>query len=169
MVDDILDLGRHYFIVQHDDRPPLAINKVGLPHVVLPILLSFLRFHAFQDGDPKMIWDSNSSRVEEPNVDEQEQAMGFHIGTTTVQRFFKGTHRRILRQVMDLICLTWIFVLCWVEQVQFTQSFLPTHLSFTLLHLHLGQLCWCKGEVIFGIYGIKDLWVMGKRFLMWRP
>jgi hypothetical protein len=42
----------------------------------------------------------------------------------------------------------------------------PPTLLLLLLHLHLGQLCWCKGGVILGIYGIKDLWVMGRRFLM---
>jgi hypothetical protein len=42
----------------------------------------------------------------------------------------------------------------------------PSTLPLLLLHLHLGQLCWCRG-VIFGIYGIKDLWVMERRFLMW--
>jgi len=29
---DILNLGQHSFVVQHDDRPPLAmVNRVGLP------------------------------------------------------------------------------------------------------------------------------------------
>jgi hypothetical protein len=37
---------------------------------MLPTLLSFPHFHAFWDGNPSMIWDANSSKMEEPNVDE---------------------------------------------------------------------------------------------------
>ncbi len=133
-MDDILDLRWHYFVIKHDDRPPLTIiNKVGLLHVVLPILLSFPCFHAFHDVAPNIIWDANSSRMEEPNVDEQERTMGFHTTTTTMQKLSKGTHKQILGQVMDIICLTWIFILCWAEQVRFALSFLPTHLYFTFV------------------------------------
>jgi hypothetical protein len=49
--------------------------------------------------------------MEKPNVDERERAMGFHIGTTTMQGIFKIACRRILGQVMDLNCFTWIFSL----------------------------------------------------------
>ncbi len=91
------------------------INKVGLLQVVLLILLSFPYFHAFHDVDPNIIWDANSSRMEKPNVDEQERTMGFHIATTTMQKLSKGTHRQILGQIMDIICFTWIFILCWAE------------------------------------------------------
>jgi hypothetical protein len=64
-----------------------------------------------------MIWDANSSKMEEPNANEQGRAMGFHIGTTIVQGISKGFRKWILGQVMDLTCFTWIFSLCWVEQV----------------------------------------------------
>jgi hypothetical protein len=43
----------------------------------------------------------------------------------------------------------------------------PPTLPLLLLHLHLGQLCWCKKGAILGIYEITNLWVMGRRFLMW--
>ncbi len=62
-----------------------------------------------------MIWDFHSSSMEEPNVNEREWAMGFHIGTTTMQGISEGAHRRILGQVMDFNCLTWIFSLVLVE------------------------------------------------------
>jgi hypothetical protein len=42
-----------------------------------------------------MIWDANSSKMEEPNVAKWEQSMGFHTSTTIVQGIFKGAHRRI--------------------------------------------------------------------------
>jgi len=47
-----------------------------------------------------MIWDSYSSNMEKPNVDEKERAMGFRTCTTTVQGIFKRTHKWILGQVM---------------------------------------------------------------------
>jgi hypothetical protein len=72
-VDDILDLGRHFSTVQHDDQPPLAmVNRVGLPWATLPTILSFPHSHAFWDDGPSMIWDANSSKMEEPNANEQK-------------------------------------------------------------------------------------------------
>jgi len=53
--------------------------------------------------------------MEKPNVDEKEKAMGFCIGTTIVQGIFEGACRQILGQVMDLNCLTWIFILVLAE------------------------------------------------------
>jgi len=50
----------------------------------------FLPFHAFQDGGPRMIWDSHSSHLEEPNVNEKEWAMGFHTNTTTTPDLLEG-------------------------------------------------------------------------------
>ncbi len=48
LMDDILDPKRHFNVVQHDDRPPLAIiNKVGLPWATLRTILKFSHFHAF--------------------------------------------------------------------------------------------------------------------------
>jgi hypothetical protein len=84
------------------------VNMVGIPHVTLPTLLNFPTFHAFKDGGLRMIWNFHSSNMEKSNVDEEEQAMGFRIGTTTMQGICKGTHKQILRQVMDFNCLTWI-------------------------------------------------------------
>jgi hypothetical protein len=108
------------------------VNKVGLPQVALPTFLSFPHSHAFRNGSPWMIWDSHSSSMEEPNVDEKEQAMGFHSNTTIVQGISERACRQILGQVMDLNYLTWIFSLVLVEQLRFGRSHPPTppHLSF---------------------------------------
>jgi hypothetical protein len=62
-----------------------------------------------------MIWDANSSKMEEPNIDEQKHVMGFHTGTTTMPKVSKGVHKWILGQVMDLTRLAWILSLCYVE------------------------------------------------------
>ncbi len=79
-MDDILNLEHHSCIVCHDDQPPLVmVNRVGLPQTTLPTFLNFSHYHAFTNGGPRMIWDSHSSSMEEPNADEKEQAMGFHI------------------------------------------------------------------------------------------
>jgi hypothetical protein len=72
----------------------------ALPHAALPTLLSFSHFYAFKYGSLRMIWDSYSCNMEEPNVDEKEQAMGFCIGTITMQGIFQKTHKLILGQVM---------------------------------------------------------------------
>ncbi len=40
----------------------------------------------------------------------------------------------------------------------------PPTLLLLFLHLHPSRLCWCKGGDIPNIYGIMDLWVMGRRF-----
>jgi hypothetical protein len=103
-----------------------VVNKVGLPHVALPTLLSFSCSHAFRVGGPKIIWDSHSSNMEKPTVVEKEQATGFHIGTIVVQSISKRACRQILGQVMDLNYLTWIFQFGRNKTKTFCQ-FTPTH------------------------------------------
>jgi hypothetical protein len=66
-----------------------------------------------------MIWDLHSTNMEKPNADEKEWTMGFRIGTIVVQGIFEGACRRILGQVMDLNCLTWIFSLVLAKQLRF--------------------------------------------------
>jgi hypothetical protein len=89
LADDILDHGHHSCIVCHDDQPPLVmVNRVGLPQATLLTFLSFLLIYAFRDGGPMTIWDSHSPNMEEPNVDDGEHAMGFHIGTIVVLSIF---------------------------------------------------------------------------------
>jgi hypothetical protein len=43
--------------------------------------------NAFWDGKQRLIWDSNSYNMEEPNVDEKERAMGFQIDNIIVWSF----------------------------------------------------------------------------------
>jgi hypothetical protein len=93
------------------------VNRVGLPRVALPTFLNFSCSHTFQDGSPGMIWNANSSKMEKPNVDEQERAMRFHTCTIIMRGIFEGARRQIMGQVMDRICLTWIFNLYWAKQV----------------------------------------------------
>ncbi len=40
-----------------------------------------------------MIWDANSFSMGEPNVDDMEWIVNFHINTTTMLIFSKGTCR----------------------------------------------------------------------------
>ncbi len=74
-----------------------------------------------------MIWDVNSSSMEEPNADERERAMGSRTYTTNVPDISKGTHNQNLGQVMDLNYVTWVFNLTLAEQTYLGQSFPPTH------------------------------------------
>jgi hypothetical protein len=47
--------------------------------------LSFLYFHAFCNGGLGMVWDFNKFSMDDLlNVDEREQAIGFHISITTM-------------------------------------------------------------------------------------
>ncbi len=97
---------------------------------------------------PRMIWDSHSSSMEEPNVDEKEQAMGFHISTTTMQGIFEGAHRWILGQVMDFNCPTWIFSLVLVKQLHFGQSRPPTLPHLSLVAPFVGSIMVVQGGVL---------------------
>lgn len=117
-MDNHLDPRRYSFAVQHDDRPPLAVvNKVGLPRVALPTLLTFPRFHAFWDGNSGTIWDANSSKMEEPNANEQEQTMGFHTNITTVQGISKGAHQQDIGISYQSYLSHMDLSIFWVEQV----------------------------------------------------
>jgi hypothetical protein len=72
-VDDILNLRCHSCVVRHDDQPPLdVVNRVGPPRTTLPSFLNFPHSHAFSNGGPRMIWDSHSFNMEEPDADEKE-------------------------------------------------------------------------------------------------
>ncbi len=69
-MDDIPDRRHHSSLVRHNDQPHLAmVNRVGLPQTTLPTFLNFPYFHAFRNGGLRMIWDSHSSSMEEPNVE----------------------------------------------------------------------------------------------------
>lgn len=46
--------------------------------------------------------------MEESNVNEREWAMGFYTNFTIVPTLFKGGHKQIFGQIMDLDCFTWI-------------------------------------------------------------
>jgi hypothetical protein len=61
LVHDILDPSHYSCVVHHDDISLLlVVNKVGLPWATL---LSFLHFHAFENGRLGMVWDSKSSHA----------------------------------------------------------------------------------------------------------
>jgi hypothetical protein len=77
--------------------------------------------------------------MEEPNANEKEWAMGFCTGTTNVQNIFERAHKQIMRQVMDLNCLTWIFSLVLAKHLCFGQSHPPTpaHLSIVASFVRL--------------------------------
>jgi hypothetical protein len=52
--------------------------------MALPTFVSFLASHAYREGDLRLVWDTCSQRVVEPNVDERERAMGFPTRVTSV-------------------------------------------------------------------------------------
>jgi hypothetical protein len=117
IVDDILDVGRRSQAVERHDLPPLAVvNKIGSPRAALPTLVSFTASHAYRQGGSGLVWDERLHQLVEPNADKKECAMGFPMGTTAVPGFSKAIWRQLLRQVIDLNCLSWILSLEWAEQ-----------------------------------------------------
>ncbi len=127
-MDDILDLGHHSCGVCHDDRSPPTWS-IGLAfHKLLYLLLwIFLCFHAFHDNGPRMIWDSNTSNMEELNANGKEWTMGFYTTITFVPNIFEGACMQILKQIMDINYLTWIFSLALTKQTHLAHFFPPTH------------------------------------------
>ena len=116
-VDDILDAGRHSQVVRYDDRPPLAVvNKAGEPRQALPTFVSFPASHAFRGDGPRLVWDEQLKRLDEPSAHERERAMGFPTGTTDAIGVTEAARRQVLGQAMDLNCLTWIVALGLAEQ-----------------------------------------------------
>jgi len=114
--------------------------------------------------------------MEKPNANEKERAMGFCTSTTVVQGIFKKTYRRILGQVVDFNCLTWIFNFILVEQLHFGQSHPPTppHLSLVAPFAGLamvGGVVLQQDKYILGNYGIRDakehILAWNKKLVMW--
>jgi hypothetical protein len=62
----------HAWFVMMTKPPLVVVNKVGLPQAALPTFLNFPHSHAFRNGGPWMVWDSHSSNMKKPNVDEKE-------------------------------------------------------------------------------------------------
>jgi hypothetical protein len=155
------------------------VNKINLPQVALPIFVSFMFSHAFCNGNLGMTWDSNTSCMEELNANEKEWDMGIHTSTTTMPNIYEGVHGQILKQVMDINCLTWIFSLTLVKQTHLAHSFPPTHLPHTCVAPQLGTpisvqrgvMLWQHEVYIPGICGMRytknDLWVWGMKLMMW--
>ncbi len=141
-MDDILDPRQQ----SCDNQPPFfMVNWIEPPWTTLPTFLNFPLSHAFQYKGPRMIWDFNSSNMDEFNVYEREWIVGFLKSTIVIPRFWKKkTYKRILRQVMDLNYYTWIFNLVMVEKKHFAALHPPTPF-LPMLHLWLEQPCWCKG------------------------
>jgi hypothetical protein len=73
----------------HDFTPLVVVNKVGLPCVALPTLLSFPHSHAFKDGGLEKIWDSHSSSMEEPLQMRRNEPWGSTLTPHLCKAFLK--------------------------------------------------------------------------------
>ena len=122
-VNGILDAGRQAQVVKQNDRPPFAlVNKVGMPRLTLPTLMSYPASHAYREGGPGLVWDHQQQQLVEPNANEQERAMGFPTGTTALGTLTEEARRQVLGQAMDLNCLTWIVSLGLAEQARMVST-----------------------------------------------
>jgi hypothetical protein len=86
--------------------------------MVLPTFVNFPASHAYREGGPRLLWDTCSQGLVEPNVDERKRAMRFPTGVTSVPSISEVSRQQVLGQAMDLNCLTWIVSLGMVEQCQ---------------------------------------------------
>ena len=112
IVDDILDPYHKAQICTRPDYPPFyPANEVGRNISALPTLVSFPGSYAFRNGGPGMVYNNVTSKLEEPNADERERAMGFPTGTTAAPNIPEGQRRRLLGQAIDLRCLTFLLSL----------------------------------------------------------
>jgi len=75
-----LDLAQITSFFYHNNQAPFTIvNCTALPAPVI-----FLQCYAFNDNRPDFVWNSCKRDMVEPNVDEQERAMGFQARITNV-------------------------------------------------------------------------------------
>jgi hypothetical protein len=65
----------------------------------------------------------------EPNIDERERAMGFPTSTTNVHGISEQQRQFLLRQAMDLNCLTWVVSLVVAEQRRLASTLIG-HMGF---------------------------------------
>jgi hypothetical protein len=122
-VSDILDPHRAPRRVYHDDQVPLVVvNRKGEPQRALPTLVSFAHLYVFKDNGPRLVWDSTTHEMVEPNTDERERAIGFPTGTTNVLGLSEHQRRFLLGQAMDLNYMIWIISLVVAEQKRLASS-----------------------------------------------
>jgi len=96
----------------------VVVNRVGQPRMAFPTFVSFPASHAYREGGARLVWDTCSQWLVEPNAEERERAMGFPTGVTSVPSISEASCRQVLGQAMDLNCLTWIVSLGMAEQHQ---------------------------------------------------
>jgi hypothetical protein len=63
--------------------------------MVLPTFVSFPTSHAYREGGPKLVWDTCSQWLVEPNANERERAMGFPTRVTSVLFISKTSRQQV--------------------------------------------------------------------------
>ena len=134
-VSDILDPHQTPRCVYHDDQAPLAvINRKREPCRAFSTLVSFAHLYAFKDNGPRLVWDSTTQKMMEPNTHERDRAMGFSTSTTNVHGISRQQQRFLLGQAMDSNYLTWVVSLVVAEQRQLASTLIG-HMGFYELRL----------------------------------
>jgi hypothetical protein len=60
--------------------------------MALPTLVNFPTSHAYREGGPRLVWDTCSQWLVEPNANERERVMGFPITTPLLEKCEDDTH-----------------------------------------------------------------------------
>ncbi len=129
--------------------------------MALPTFVSFPASHAYREGGFRLIWDTCSQRLVEPNTEEREHAMGFPIGVTSIPSISEASRRQVLGQAMDLNCLTWIVSLGMVEQRRLRATFVVATLLVSLVPtVTVKASTGGEGSCIFHLWNTWD--VLGK-------
>ena len=112
-VDSILDPNRTAQVARSPDyKPAYACNKVGKPLSALPTLVAFPASRAFRNGKSGLVWDSVKGRLEEPNPDERERALGYATGTTGHPDLTAELRHKITGRCMDRNAVVNLFATC---------------------------------------------------------
>ena len=113
-------------VVKADLPPFYCCNVPGRDREVLPTLVAFKGSYAFRDGGPGMVLNIDTGKLEEPNAEERERAMGFINGASAGESLTDQQRCEVLGRAMDLRCLTWIMSLAITYQTANADPF-PTN------------------------------------------
>jgi hypothetical protein len=62
----------------------------------LSTFVSFPASHVYREGGPRLVWDTCSQQLVEPNADERECALGFSTGMTSVPSISEASCQQVL-------------------------------------------------------------------------
>jgi hypothetical protein len=127
-VQQILEPGRRARKVDSSpNKGQYPCNKVGLPRLTLPTLVSRAASYAFRDHGPGMIYDDQKRCWTEPTPLERERAMSMIEHATAHPHLTDAQRNALIGNSFDVAMFTWLFTQAslyqgWVRQYCLTDS-----------------------------------------------